>query len=126
MINISEAAGAWDGVYRESWLPAEKWEPWIKKGYLKTIVEEEAKPADTSAVLDLRASIPPTKYELPVKMDKLAHQPHLENFFDAIRGNAKLNCPAEIGYETAVTVLKVNEAVEAARKLEFQTDEFKV
>jgi len=48
------------------------------------------------------------------------------NFFDAVRGNAKLNCPAEIGYETAVTVLKVNEAVEAAHKLEFQTDEFKV
>lgn len=126
MINISEAAGSWDGVYRESWLPAEKWEPWIKKGYLKTIVEQESKPADTSAVLDLRASVPPTKYELPVTMDKLAHQPHLENFFDAIRGKAKLNCPAEVGYETAVTVLKVNEAVEAARKLEFQTDEFKV
>ena len=49
---------------------------------------------------------------------------HLENFFDAVRGKAKLSCPAEIGYETAVTVLKVNEAVEASRKLEFKPDEF--
>jgi hypothetical protein len=61
-----------------------------------------------------------------VKMNKLIHQPHLENFFDAIRGRAKLNCPSEIGYETAVTVLKVNDAAEAGRKLEFQPDEFVV
>jgi hypothetical protein len=57
-------------------------------------------------------------------MEKLYHQPHLENFFDAIRGRAKLNCPAEIGYETAVTILKVNEAVEAARRLDFKPGEF--
>jgi hypothetical protein len=54
------------------------------------------------------------------------HQPHLENFFDAIKGKAKLNCPGEIGYETAVTVLKVNEAIEAGRKLEFKPGDFEV
>ncbi len=59
-------------------------------------------------------------------MDKLYHQPHLENFFDAVRGKAKLNCPVEIGYETAVTVLKVNEAVEAGCKLSFKPEDFKV
>jgi hypothetical protein len=59
-----------------------------------------------------------------VQVDKLIHQPHLENFFDAIRGKAKLNCPAEVGYETAVTVLKVNEAAEAGRRLEFKPGEF--
>ncbi len=63
---------------------------------------------------------------LPVKMNKPYHQPHLENFFDAIRGKATLNCPAEVGYKTAVAVLKVNEAVEAGRKLEFHPDEFAV
>ena len=39
----------------------------------------------------------------------------LVNFFESIRGNAKLNCPGEIGYETAV---KVNEAIAAGRKIE--------
>ena len=63
---------------------------------------------------------------VPVEMNKPFHQPHLENFFDAIRGKATLNCPAEVGYKTAVAVLKVNEAVEAGRKLEFQPDEFAV
>jgi hypothetical protein len=57
-------------------------------------------------------------------VDKLIHHPHLENFFDAIRGKAKLTCPAEVGYETAVTVLKVNEAAEAGQRLKFKPEEF--
>ena len=69
--------------------------------------------------------IAPPAYELPVKMDKKYHQPHLEKFFDAVRGRAKLNCPAETGYESAVAVLKVNEAIEQARKLKFKPEEFK-
>ena len=75
---------------------------------------------------DVRTSVPATQYDLPITMDKPFHQPHLENFFDAIRGKAKLNCPAQVGYETAVTVLKVNEAIKAAKKLDFKPEEFKV
>lgn len=54
------------------------------------------------------------------------YQPHLENFFDAIAGKAALNCPAEVGYKTAVAVLKINEAIQAGRKLIFGPEEFKV
>ena len=54
------------------------------------------------------------------------HKPHLENFFNAIRGKEKLNCDAEEGYRTAVTVLKVNEAVRSGRKMMFNPKEFKV
>jgi hypothetical protein len=43
-----------------------------------------------------------------------------------VRGREKLNCPAEVGYETAVCVLKVNEAIEAGRRLEFNPAEFAV
>ncbi len=122
---ISEASGR-GNVYREEWVAEEKWEKWVKKGYV-TEVEEEAKPAVAQAAANVMESIPAAKYDLPVTMNKPYHQPHLENFFAAIRDkNVKLNCPAEIGYETAATVLKVNEAVEAARKLEFKPEEFKV
>ena len=95
---------------------------------ITTIAKEEPKPTqDTGVVLDVRESPTPPAYDIPVSMEgKAYHQPHLENFFDSIRGKAKLNCPAEIGYETAVTVLKVNEAVEAGRRLEFKEEEFKV
>ena len=54
------------------------------------------------------------------------HQPHLQNFFDSIRGAATLHCPAEVGYETAVTVLKVNEAIEAKQRLAFRPEEFTI
>ena len=120
---ISEAANR-GGVYRESWVKEDKWDKWVEKGYLK-----KSKPAAASssdAVADVRDTAPVAKYDLPVKMDKPYHQPHLENFFDAIRGKAKLNCPVEIGYETAVTVLKVNDAVKAAKRLDFCPQEFKI
>ena len=54
------------------------------------------------------------------------HLPHLSNFFNSVRGLEKLNCPGEIGYETAVSVLKVNQAIEAGKRLEFDPDEFDI
>ncbi|MHC4726630.1 MAG: Gfo/Idh/MocA family oxidoreductase [Planctomycetota bacterium] len=112
--------------FREAWVPATNWEKWTKMGIIKEPAkQEEEKPTD--AVLDVRESPKPPSYDIPVSLgNKPYHQPHLENFFDAIRGKAKLNCPAEIGYETAVTVLKVNDAVAAGRKLEFKPGDFEV
>jgi predicted dehydrogenase len=125
-LEISEAAG-YSNIYREAHVSAADWEKWIKMGIIKEPAkQEEEKPAG-DAVLDVRESPKPPSYDIPVTMDnKPYHQPHLENFFDAVRGKAKLNCPAEIGYETAVTVLKVNEAIAAGRKLEFKPGDFKV
>jgi len=114
-------------IYRESWVDERQWDPWTRKGYLGEVVEPEQKPkVSSTAVMDARDSVPPPAYRLPLvaQGDKPIHQPHLENFFDAIRGKATLNCPAEVGYDTAVTVLKVNEAAEAGRKLDFETEEF--
>jgi predicted dehydrogenase len=125
-LNISERSSPWNGIYREKWVPAEKRDTWCKKGYIKAIEEEPEEPVPAGVVLDVHPSPPPPQYEILAQMDKLIHQPHLENFFDAIRGRAKLNCPAQIGYATAVTVLKVNEAIEAGRKLEFEPAEFTV
>ena len=124
---ISEASGRGD-VYREKWLPDDHWDKWVKMGYLKAPPEEkkeEEPAATTEGAVDVRQSPKPPRFDLPVIMVKPYHQPHLENFFDAVRGKAKLNCPAEVGYETAVIVLKVNEAIEAGKKLEFKPEDFK-
>ena len=125
-LNISERSSSWNGIYREKWVPAKKWEKWCKKGYIKAIEEESEEPVPAGVVLDVHPSPPPPQYEILARTDKTIYQPHLENFFDAIRGKAKLTCPTEIGYETAVTVLKVNEAAETGRKLTFEPAEFKV
>jgi len=122
---ISEAANR-GTIYREDWVPEDKWDKWVKKGYISKVEAKKDESANKGAVMDVRSSIPATAYDLLVKMDKPFHQPHLENFFDSIRGKAKLNCPAEVGYETAATVLKVNEAVAAAKKLDFKPEDFKI
>ncbi|MBN1846850.1 MAG: Gfo/Idh/MocA family oxidoreductase [Sedimentisphaerales bacterium] len=126
---ISEAAGR-GSVYRENGVPEEKWEKWATKGYIKKVEKpekpQEEKTQDADAVMDVRESPVPPEYEIMATLDKPYHQPHLENFFNAVRGKEKLNCPAQIGYETAVMVLKVNEAVEAGRRLEFKPEDFKV
>lgn len=59
-------------------------------------------------------------------VQKPLHQPHLENFFEAIRTGAELHCPPEIAWETAVTVLKVNESIARQQPLEFKAEEFEV
>jgi len=123
---ITEHPASRCAVYREAWVPEMKWTRWVNKGYIE---QEEGldQPESKDAVGEVRVPSPrPPKYKILATMDKKYHQPHLENFFDAIRGRTKLNCPAEIGYETAATVLKVNEAAEKGQKLEFKPEEFKV
>jgi predicted dehydrogenase len=123
---ISESA-ARGSVYREQGAGVPDWDKWVKLGFINEPKKEEPKPAAAGVVLDVRETLAPPAYEIPVKMEGIAyHQPHLENFFNAVQGKAKLNCPAEVGYETAVMVLKVNEAVEAMKRLEFKPEEFKV
>jgi predicted dehydrogenase len=113
------------GIYREEWVPESKWQQWIQKGYVekKTAAPH---PAADDAALGIRPSVPPTEYGLPAKKDTSSLRPHLENFFDAIRGKAKLTCPAEIAYKSAVSILKVNEAVATGKKINFKPEDFKV
>jgi predicted dehydrogenase len=120
-LDVSESGRG--AVYRESWVDEKKWYPWEDLRLIKREAGLDQRP-DTKSVLDVRASPKPPKYNLLVDMNKPYHQPHLENFFESIRGHEKLNCPAEIGYETAVMVLKVNEAIEAGHKLEFKPEDF--
>jgi len=111
-------------AYREKTGP--DWAKWVKQGYLNAPPEKKEEPSETGALVDVRESPVPEEYKLPIEMKDPYHKPHLENFFNAIRGKEKLNCPAEVAYESAVTVLKVNEAVEANCKLEFKPEEFRV
>jgi hypothetical protein len=88
--------------------------------------EQEAKAkSDSGAIADVRESVAPDQHTVPVTLRDPYHQPHLQNFFDAVRGKAKLNCPAEEAYQTAVAVLKVNDAIEAKTRLAFKPEDFK-
>jgi predicted dehydrogenase len=132
---ISENASR-NRIYRQEGAELKKWQPWIDKGYLQFAIlpatrnDYQVKKEDGRivSVIDISQSDDvPNEFVFPMtNSDKPAHQPHLENFFDAIRGKAKLNCPADVAYKTTVSVLKINEAVAAGRKLEFQPQDFEV
>jgi len=117
---ISESASK-GGIYREPTAP--DWRKWIDLKYL-TAPKEEPKQLEAAVVLDVRETIAPPSHGIPVDFNDLYHKPHLENFFDAIRGKATLHCPPDVGFESAVTVLKVNEAVATGRKLTYDPKEF--
>ena len=119
----------WNQVFREK-ATAPEWTVWGEKGLVKRVEDTAAANAEEkkAAEVDVRlaASPPPETWEIPVLLDKPPHQPHLENFFEAIRKGAPLNCPAEVGYRSAVAVLKVNEAVVAQKRLEFKPEEYRI
>jgi len=63
--------------------------------------------------------------QMAADMEKPAHQPHLENFFSAIRDSGvKLTCPGEIAFETCVAVLKANEAAVAGQRIQLAPGDF--
>ncbi len=119
-LQISESAGR-AAIYREQTAPL--WDRWIELGLLTAPKEQAVKPA-ADVILDVRETVAPPKHELPVVFNDPYHLPHLRNFLNAIRGTEELTCPIEIGYETAVTVLKVNDAVRTGKKLYFRPEEF--
>ena len=113
-------------VYREK-TRAGSWDEWVRKGYLGEPKIIETRADDTARdSLDVRETISPDEHKIALSFFDPYHKPHLENFFNAVRGHATLNCPAQTGYESAVAVLKVNEAVEAKRTLYFTPEEFHV
>ena len=98
---------------------------------------ESVKPLTAKDVVDdrkmtiytLTPSPPPPymkRYKLNLTIEKSFHQYHLENFVNAILGEEKLNCSAEDAFATAVTVFKINQAVETGRKLQLKPEDFKI
>jgi predicted dehydrogenase len=122
-IRISENP-KWTKVCREPQVP--DWDRWVTAGLLaKPASASGAKPA-TSEEEHVKETGVVVPYELPVVLDKPLHQPHLENFFQAIRGKAKLTCPADVAFPTEVVIQKINEAVAAQKLLTFRPEEFQV
>jgi predicted dehydrogenase len=122
---VSESEANYPGMlYRDPNAPS--WDQWVQRGWVTAPKLQERKEETQGAVLDVRESISPDEHRVPVVLRDPYHQPHLQNFFDAVRGSAQLHCPAEVAYESAVTVLRVNEAIDAKQRLTFKPEEFRV
>jgi predicted dehydrogenase len=109
-IQISENA-KWTRVYREAHAP--DWEEWVRRKFLASEAASAARRPATSEEVNVRETGVAVPYEIPLVLDKPVLQPHLENFFDAIRGTAQLNCSAEVGFATETTLWRIAAAVDA-------------
>lgn len=112
-IKMSENPGI-TKLYREDRAPA--WDDLVAKNYLSASAVE--RPAGDADKVDVRETAPLLQYDIPVTFNKKIHQPHLENFFNAIRGTATLNCPADEAFRSEYIIHKANEAIVAQKRLE--------
>ena len=105
-INISERA-AYTNIYRESG-STRSWEPLVEKGYLRKAAAPATAAAGGADAIASYESAAPEAFALPGELNKPPHQPHLENFFAAIRGEESLNCDARHAFESEAPIYWVN------------------
>ena len=110
-------------IFREETAKKREWENEADK--IETM-DREAITLKIGETLTSSGQKDPEGQRLLEESQKPPHQLHLENFFSAIRNGTPLSCPPEVAYETAVTVLKANDAIAAGKRIEFKPDEFKV
>jgi predicted dehydrogenase len=123
-IVLSEVPQRGDWAMREAHAP--EWDSLVKAGALRTEKPPIQKIDTKNVFLDVRVTAEAGRWPLPVELSKPAHQPHLENFFNAVLNGTQLSCPAEVGYESAVAVLKANEAVGTGSRILFRPHQFRV
>ena len=105
-------------LYREDRAPS--WDDLVARSYLRASAVAPVSDADK---VDVRETAPLLQYEIPVTFNKKIHQPHLENFFNAIRGTAKLNCPADEAFGSEYVIHKANEAIAARKTIDITPEE---
>jgi hypothetical protein len=120
---ISEVPQRGNWAMREAHAP--EWDSLVKDGLLLTETQPIQKVDTRNIVLDVRVTAEAGRWPLPVELAKPPHQPHLENFFNAIRLGTPLSCPAELAFESAVAVLRVNDVVKSRGLSLFRPEQFK-
>jgi predicted dehydrogenase len=106
-------------IYREARAPA--WEELIQKNYIRAKAAPALAP--DAAKVDVRETAQLAEYEIPVSFSKAPHQPHLENFFNAVKGKTKLNCPADEAFSSEYIIHKANEAATERKIIAFTPEE---
>ncbi len=113
----------WTGIYRDPDAP--DWDEWVGLGYL-TKTEKKRRTRSERGSTEVFETGDVETFQLPVSLDTPVHHPHLDNFFDAVRGKAKLACSADEAFSTEVVALKISEAVAAKKTLTFTAEDFAV
>ncbi|MFZ9936693.1 MAG: Gfo/Idh/MocA family protein [Luteolibacter sp.] len=121
-IRISEIAAS-SAIYREDGAP--EWDDLVNRGFLKR-QPAPPKPAPSADAVASYESAAPEVFDLPGGFNKPAHQPHLENFFEAVRGKATLNCDARHAFESEAPIFWVNPSALSKQPIEFTKEHLHV
>ena len=108
-------------IWREARATEVSWDDMVARGY----VSPKPTSGEEAAKVDVRETAQLAEYEIPVFFNKPVHQPHLENFFNAMRGTAKLNCPADEAFTSEYVIHKANDAIAAQTRLAITPEEVK-
>lgn len=109
-------------IYRESKAP--DWAPLVEKGWLQEIAYAKARRTRNEAGDVQESARVAVEFAVPIILRKPVFQPHLENFFAAIRGEAQLSAPGASALASEVAIFKINEAIAAGKRLEFSPADF--
>jgi predicted dehydrogenase len=120
-INISERS-AYTNIYRESSAPS--WDDHVARGFLKR--QAAAPKVQSDDAIASYESAAPEAYALPGDLSKPPHQPHLENFFEAVRGKAALNCDARHAFESEAPIYWVNPSALSREPINFTAEHLSV
>ncbi|MGJ8641552.1 MAG: Gfo/Idh/MocA family oxidoreductase [Opitutaceae bacterium] len=125
-IEISERS-AYTNIYKESSAQnTNKWNDLVARGILKKGGGSNVPQASSSGSIASYESAPPDKYEMPGSLFKPPHQPHIENFFGAIRGKAKLNCDARHALQSEAPIYWVNPSADSKSVIQFTDEHLRV
>ena len=110
------------GIFRESTAPS--WDDLVKRGYLKK--KAAPAPVKSSDGVASYESVAAEIFALPGVVNKPPHQCHLENFFAAVRGEAKLNCDARHAFESEAPIFWVNPSALNKELITFTPEQLQV
>lgn len=97
------------------------WSELLQRGFIR---EKEPRSASCryGGSIELRPSRPPVEFDLPGVLNKPPHQPHLENFFAAIRGETTLNCDARRAFASEAPMHWVNPSARSGQPITFTAE----
>ena len=121
-IKTAEIAST-SAIYRESGAPS--WDELVDQNYIKK-KPAPPKPAPSADAVASYESAAPEEYDLPGGFNKLAHQPHLENYFAAVRGKATLNCDARHAFESEAPIFWVNPSALSGQPIDLKSEHLSV
>ena len=132
-IKMSEQT-AYTSLFREDSAPS--WDSLVERGFLKK-KEAPPKPAASSGAIAAYESKPPEGFDLPgdlppIKLrdgtmaSKPPHQPHLENFFNSVRGLEKLHCDAREAFLSEAPIYYVNPSALSKQPIQFTPEQLSV